>query len=109
MQRDGFVIDAAIAKGRKLPDWYLDAPQEDSDTDFYLRAFDDLNTCRTTIDPIGYIPWDKISEYGIFHGLDNDMLRSFITIIRVMDNAYIDWWIKQQQKQQKQIKARSRG
>lgn len=94
-QRDGFSVDAAIAKGRPLPDWYLDQPEIAPGDDFYLRAFNNLGTCRQIGMSVGPIPWDRCIDYAERAGLEPDLIDAFVSVIRAMDAAYLDWLDKQ--------------
>lgn len=92
MQRDGFSVDAAIEKGRKLPDWYEDEPALYEPEFFYLQAFNELNTERlNTGFGIGEIPNSKIKEYGRDEGLSEEMCKTLVIIIRIMDQAFRKW------------------
>lgn len=93
-QRDGFSIESAIIKKRALPDWFVDAPDIEPVDNFFLKAFNDLSTMRTDMNPI---PWDKIIEYAEWHDVDRDFIDSFIEIIRIIDAFYLDWLAKEQQ------------
>ena len=92
LSRDGFSIDAAIEKGRPLPDWYLDEPPIlDSDA-FYLNAFDSLSTTRQSgFNGPGPIPWDQVLAYAADAGLDEEMIVIFKDVVRAMDVAYMEW------------------
>jgi hypothetical protein len=87
-----------LAKGRNLPDWYLEEPVLLPGEDFYINAFWDLSTCRQIGMDSGPIPWDKIHEYGLHTGLDDDILKMFVSIIRTMDTGYLDWQTEQTNK-----------
>jgi hypothetical protein len=82
-------VEAAIAKGRDLPDSYLKEPIINPGDEFYLHAWFELDSERSSGMSIGPIPWSKIVEYGIFHGIDRDVLEPFIQVIRQMDAAYL--------------------
>lgn len=88
--RDGWSIEAAIAKGRTLPSWYLDRPDEQDGDQFYLSAFWDLSTCRQNGWSPGPIPWNHIRDYAEYAGLDRDNGFRFAAIIRRMDAYYLD-------------------
>ena len=61
---------------------------------FFIRAFDDLNTCRSDG---GAIPWRDIMVYGREHiGLDDITIRSFIMIMREMDREFLKWHNKKE-------------
>ena len=86
-EEQSFSIDAGIAKGRELPEWYINAPEVKDGDMFYLGAFSELSTCRTQ----GPIPWDKIILYANTVGLSSDLFDHFLSIIRAMDSVYLSW------------------
>lgn len=90
-------MEAAIAKGRELPEWYLecDPPDPELGETFFFDAFWKLHTTRHLGMGMGPIPWDKIVEYGFLHDLDRDMLHAFIAIIMAMDTTYLQWQVEQ--------------
>jgi len=107
MSRDGWSIDAALAKGRPLPEWYLDEPPLQPGYDFFMLAFSNLSTCRDSgFGSLGRIPWDKIDLYADRSGLDEEMSSAFVVILRAMDEAYIGW---QEQEADKRRSAQKRG
>lgn len=89
--RDSFSVEAAVEKGRPLPDWYLQEPVLQGADGFYLRAFWDLSSCRPSSFSVGPIPWNLIVQYAERYGLDEDIVESFIYIMRAMDKVYLDW------------------
>jgi len=97
--RDGFSVEAAIAKGRPLPSWYMDEEPEIEPADsFFLRAFGDLSTCRSSGMDLGPIPWTAIVNYGERAGLEPDTIEAFVIVIRTMDGAYRKWHDAEQEK-----------
>jgi hypothetical protein len=38
----------------------------------------------------GPIPWDKIRDFGVYIGLDQDVLDPFISLIMTIDSEYLD-------------------
>ena len=80
-----------IKRGLNLPQWYLEDPAPGPQDDFYLRAFWDLSTEREVGFGVGPIPWSKIVEYGELEGLDLDVMRSFVRVVREMDTGYLKW------------------
>jgi len=101
LSKDQFSIDAALRKGRKLPDWYLDEPPLGDGDHFYLKAFWDLNTCRPSGWGAGPIPWDKIIRYAEWACLDGILTNVFVLIIQRMDTAYLTWVEKNKPEQGK--------
>jgi hypothetical protein len=81
-------VESAIEKGRDLPDWYLEEPEIGPAEGFYMRAFWDLSTCRSTSFSVGPIPWTAIVQYGTWQGLDPLNHAAFVRIIRDMDREY---------------------
>ncbi len=93
-----YSIEAGIAKGRPLPEWYLDEPDAYPGDHFYLKAFYDLNSCRSIGLNLGPIPWDKILKYAEYSQLDTQVTECFLTVIATMDNHYLEKVAKEQQK-----------
>ncbi|MEJ7831345.1 MAG: hypothetical protein WKF79_00385 [Nocardioides sp.] len=89
--RDGYSVDAARKKKRKLPDWYLNEPAEPPQADFFYDAFRDLATCRPPDG--GAIPWDKAMAYADRKGLKPDVADALWTVIRKMDQAERLWQV----------------
>jgi len=98
--RDGYSVEAAILKGRRLPEWYSEEPPAQITDFFYQKSFWDLSSTRRF--EHGPIPWDKIVEYGYHTGLDNDMIDTFVAIIRAMDAGYLNWLKDEIDRQRKQ-------
>ena len=59
-----------------------------------LDAFWSLSTTRDFGLGLGPIPWNLILEYARWAGIDDDNEELFVTAIREMDAAYIDWHAK---------------
>ena len=100
MARDGYSVEAAIEKGRPLPDWAQNIPELLPGEDFYMKAFFDLSTCREVGNAIGPIPWNIIIEYAKHSGLDRDTTSCFVQIIRQMDSEYLDIQQNEMKRQQ---------
>ena len=101
-RRDGFSLDAGIAKRRALPDWYLDEPYTPDDLrDFYLEAFNDLNTERPRGMDLGPIPRSKIVDYANEHQLDDENRGVFVRTIRAMDDAWLAWAASETERERK--------
>lgn len=105
-QRDGFSIDAAIEKGRDLPDWYFDEPLSLPGDERYLDAFWILTTERFW--STGPIPSTMVSDYAFRNGFPTDMIASFTRILRKIDDAYLGWVNKEIERQRQQDKGKSR-
>lgn len=102
MSEDGWQVSVAIEKGRSPPSWYEDMePDIHEGDDFYLKAFNELSTCRQIGSSTGPIPWRDIVAYAERAGLDEDMERIFSAVIKEMDAGYLDW-IREKQEKEKQ-------
>ncbi len=71
-----------------LPDAIQNAPTLQLGLLVYMRAFWQLNTCRTQAE--SPIPWDKIEYYGERKGFTGSHLEDLHYIIGMMDEAYLD-------------------
>ena len=83
------MLEAAISKGRKLPDWYLDEPPLNFGDEIYIKAFWELSTCRQIGMSEGPIPWIGIVEYCKHKGIYE--VDDFVEIIRALDSAYLEF------------------
>lgn len=107
--RDGFSVEAAIQKGRSLPEWYLAEPDVGDADPFFMQAFSDLSTMRQQGYSPGPIPWDKAMLWAAHKGLDESLTDLFMTVIRVMDNAWLEWHSKQLEKSREVAKVKKNG
>lgn len=89
--RDGFSVDAARKKKRKLPQWYLDEPPQHPEAAFFYTAFRDLATCRA---PDGPIPWTAAMAYADRKGLAPDVANAVWAVVRKMDLAERQWQVE---------------
>ncbi len=92
-------MEAAVRKGRKLPDWYLEEPPRQPLDQFYLGSFWALSTTRNY--EFGPIPWDQIVKYGLRVGLDDDMIEVFVILLRAMDAGYLEYMVSELDRQRK--------
>ena len=65
---------------------------------FYLEAFDHLKTERQVGMGLGPIPWSAMLLYASIANLDGPNTRNFVIVIRAMDDAYMEWHDKQNEK-----------
>ena len=79
-----------MAKGREPPPWYYEEPALQAGDVFYIKAFAELTTCRSTGMGVGPISWEVIVKYGAFHGLDSELIQPFIDIIMGLDALYLE-------------------
>lgn len=79
----------------------MNEPELDRGDEFYLRAFYDLNTCRSIGMSIGPIPWRDIVLYAQIFSLEEDLVEAFIQVIRQMDITYLDWSNKEEERNNK--------
>lgn len=82
-----FSVLAAIEKGRKLPDWVEQEPYLEPAEQWLLDAYFDLSTCRG-ID--GNIPWRDMLAYAHHAGLEPDVERAFVKIMRSVDRDKLE-------------------
>lgn len=101
LSRDGFSVDAAIAKGRELPEWYLDAPELPPGAEIFFEHFYDLTTCRSFSQGPGPIPWLAIAQYAEHWGYAGAARDVLFRVIRDMDNAYLEWSNKEVERQKR--------
>ena len=92
-------MEAAVRKGRELPDWYFDEPPRQPLDQFYLGSFSALSSTRNY--ELGPIPWDRIVEYGLRAGLDDDMIDVFVVLLRAMDAGYLEYAASELDRQRK--------
>lgn len=99
MSEDGWQVSVAIEKGRSPPPWYDQMmPDIYEGDDFYLKAFNELSTCRQIGSSTGPIPWRDIVEFAQHSQLDEDLKETFIRVIREMDSGYLNWIKEKQEK-----------
>lgn len=105
MSEDGWQVSVAIEKGRPPPSWFLEVEPDIYEGDeFYLKAFNELSTCRHVGSSTGPIPWRDVMAYAEHKGLDEDVADVFLQVIREMDAGYLNW-IKENQEKENRKKA----
>lgn len=89
-ERDGFSVEAAHKKGRKLAKdhWYHDRPPDIPRTEFFFEAFRDLISCRP---PDGPIPWTAAMAYADRKGLAPELATAVWEVVSRMDLAERQW------------------
>ena len=75
-----------------LPDAIANAPTLQLGLDLYFDAFWDLSSCRMSGFTLGPIPWSAIFDYALAYAYDEDQRENLVHYIRVMDNAYRDFY-----------------
>lgn len=92
-RRDQFSIDSAIAKGRALPDWYLDEPDCWPEDAFYMQWFWRLSTERQIGQFVGPIPYTRIEERARRSALGGDeaLEELFCLVMEGLDSAFLEW------------------
>jgi hypothetical protein len=104
-----FSLQAAITKGRAIPEWALNNPEHLRGDEFFLTAFYQLSSCRhLTSESPGPIPWDKIILYASVKELEPDVSLAFEYILREMDAGYLKWYSKKQKALQPKAKNNGR-
>lgn len=99
-ERDGFSVDAAIAKSRPLPEWYLKEPVLVDGDYFYLKAFSELSTGRQigAMGGVGPISWRDLRDFASEAGLEPDVAAGFYIVMRSMDDAYLEYQAEESRK-----------
>ena len=99
LAKDGWSIETIKERGLKLPDWYVNSPARFIGDTFYLNAYAELCTERHSTDySVGVIPWSSIVNYARHHGINDDILESFIYIIREMEREDLSVYAEEQKK-----------
>ena len=88
------IIEECEAGDIPLPDEILDHfDRKEPWMDFYLMAYDDLDTCRGSS---GRIPWLAMDRYAERYGFDDDFALWFIRCIRAVDDVCVEVGKEQQ-------------
>lgn len=90
-QRNGWSVEQGIEKGRPPPDWYMNEPYVPLGCGPFIDWFWGLATER----PIGFggagpIPQSKIWDHCSRYGFDFELSRLVLTVMTIMDNAYLE-------------------
>ena len=64
---------------------YAGKPPEDDALLLCVRAWQDLETCRSVGMAVGPIPWTAVQEWALASGLDRDSTRLLHDVIRYVD------------------------
>lgn len=83
---DGWVVEAAIRKGRALPDWATKASELTIFEQTYLTAFWCLSSERKYEG--GPIPHSSMVEYCNIMELNYNLSDVLIGIVKLLDNEY---------------------
>lgn len=99
-ERDGFSVEAARKKRRKLPDWYVNRPPDVKGSAFFYEAYRDLATERRHAE--GAIPWSACRLWCRDLRLQPDIANAVWIVVSRMDLAERQW-------RYEQLKAESGG
>lgn len=89
-----------------MPEWYYEKPEETAIDSFFIRAFEDLSTCRPfSSNGIGPIPWPNIIGYALYNNLNEINMEYFTSVIRNMDGLYLDDLEKKREAEIKRLNA----
>ena len=88
-----------MAKGRDLPDWFLDEPELLRGEDWYVKAFWACSTDRDFGQVLGTIPWSSVQRYGRSRGLTQAAIDALWVVIHAMDEGYLDRMAKEHKKE----------
>jgi hypothetical protein len=101
------IIDRARQQRVQIPQRILDAPTLYEGLDWYYQAFAKLTTCRQLgMGSPGPIPWTAMNDFCVANGVSKDDQEEFEYLIEKMDDAYIKYVIKKQEKSQAAMKQR---
>jgi hypothetical protein len=83
------MVKQMIKARAPLPQWFVDEPAIDPIEQTYLSSFVELQTCRGIGMELGPIPWRDTVEYADRLGLTGEIHRTFVAVIRQLDNVYL--------------------
>jgi hypothetical protein len=84
------IIETCKKRGQPLPEALQNAPVLYSGLDEYYSAFWRLHTDRQIGMGIGQIPWTSMVNYADREEMDAEEFLRFETLIRAMDDAYLE-------------------
>lgn len=87
-----------MRNGLPLPKKIQDAPELYFGSLLYYDAFLELNTCRPSGWGIMPIPWTAIIAYADEHGLLGEQRESLLSIIRQVDQKWLEHLSKKEGK-----------
>lgn len=82
-------MEAAIAKGRALPQWFLDEPLSLPGDEVFVDAFWALSTERRY--PGGPIPRSVAEAHALSLGMSGEDAALFGRMIGALDETYLEW------------------
>ena len=77
--------------GHPVPRKIKNKPELLSGLEFYLRAFNELDSCRQIGMAQGLIPWSAINDYSLRYNLHNEDFDYFSLIIASVDREFLAW------------------
>lgn len=98
----------AYRNNEPLPDFIANAPELEEGLFFYLQAFFDLDSERTSGMNRGQIPFFKIIKYAKHYKLDDDEESVLVHHIRLMDNAHLKRLADKDAEEQKRNEAKTK-
>ncbi len=87
---DARIIEQARKMGMPIPDKIKNRPQLTSGLEFYWRAFTELSADRDIGMAEGHIPWTAMNQWALRHGIQGDEFERFVSILRIVDTAYME-------------------
>lgn len=109
VRRDGWSIEAGLAKGREeIPEWYLDEPELLPGDELFMRAYWTLDSERPAGFTLCRIPWSKVIAYGERKGLEPVVCDWLWEVISAMDNGYIGFVMKRSEKDSRRARRKAR-
>lgn len=72
-----------------IPDRILNAPLLPACLEFFVNAFWELSTCRSSGMGLGPIPLTAIFEYGRFYDCSDDLMEDLKQHVQMLDGVYM--------------------
>ena len=105
MQRDGWIVQNAVAKKKTIPKWYVNrielTEQEQGIYQTYIHYWNSLSSERKY--ELGSIPWHFIKQHGEMLKLTDHGLIDHINIIQAIDKVYIEWQLKLKRDEERRL------
>lgn len=79
-----------MRRGLPLPDKIQNAPELEPGLELYLRAFYELDSCRSVGMGEGPIPWTAMEQWATSLGMDEEEREDVHYLVRRLDNAFLE-------------------
>lgn len=78
-------------EGGVPPPGIANAPELQEGLEMYLRAFSDLDSCRSVGMGPGRIPWREVQAYALAIEADEEQREALHHHVAALDEAYLAW------------------